>query len=850
MDRNPTPKPRHYATIGIGDVFLEPPKHRLPKSYLLGNDAGKVASFVSSEIVGAIKETPEDFLVREIAKKGRVIPGMTSDAERQAFQVADIVSIVDDQTDESPKKNHNEMPKSDNQNTTENETRAENQQENESDHQVDVINDIKDETPSQETASKGQAIQDAEPTPTIELPPRELLEAVLLELVPDHDEIIVSDILASLQSLEKQSVERMANISNPTPEEEEQETEKAVPGGVFIPAIPPNFSHLEKPGVLSGVDRRAFHEAFRLTFPLLKCETVPENNNKVMVTADDFFDDLIPLLYNPREDLPIFYRFHKRGCVSAPQTGNGRHHGKSKEGKRKRDRDLPDDPTASGEPILRLRPDLSKDDRRPIHHLIAQKNRSFQTRTLSNYVLDPKSKEITTTRGTAIQVHWAFGAVKRARKKFKPNNGGRNNGSTSSKESDPTPNTICVLKKREKEHLTAITALCSAVKCRTGDVGLAGIKDMKAVTYQFCTLRNVGIGRLRRAIPNLKRKGIEIGTMRKVGFMLQNGDLQGNRFGITLKGVKRVHIERNEKDDLVEQFRPCEKEHLREMFQRVQRSGFVNFYGEQRVGAPGETSEVGVRTFDVGRAMLQGDFSKAIDLLMTGRAILHSRDAKENPPETRVREAWKESNGDPVATLKVFPKNDNMPRERAVMKGLKRYGKAEPLAAIQCLPHNVRRFWINAYQSWIWNSMASARLIRYGSASPVIGDLFTEDGATDINDVKVVDSENFSSVSLNQVVLPLPGFGVRYPENEIGDAYRRLLDEDNISFEKKGPDEGTAKGAYRHLVTKAEEMELTFQDDKNEALCASSITVSFDLPAGSYATMLLREFLGKTVARD
>ena len=50
MDRNPTPKPRHYATIGIGDVFLEPPKHRLPKSYLLGNDAGKVASFVSVKV--------------------------------------------------------------------------------------------------------------------------------------------------------------------------------------------------------------------------------------------------------------------------------------------------------------------------------------------------------------------------------------------------------------------------------------------------------------------------------------------------------------------------------------------------------------------------------------------------------------------------------------------------------------------------------------------------------------------------------------------------------------------------------------------------------------------------------
>lgn len=853
MDDTVTDKPRHYATIGIDDVFLEPPKHAFPKSYLLLDNEDNTSTtviecFVSSEIIGTIKEHAEDFCVREIAKKGRDIPGMVSDAERQAFRVADIMSL---EVLEEPKKEtivnqtaDSDKPNSSTKETVGADTAIKINIKPKTEHiEEDAAAEMDSQVATQETVLTSQTkTETVAPIPTkkSELPPMELLEAVFLELVPEHDIVKAEKIMESLQSLEKRAKERTASASIKSDNKGAPGTAAVPADYVFIPAIPPDFSHLESIGILVGVDRRAFHEAFRLSFSLLKCETVPEHTKQVRISADDFFDDLIPLLYKPQEDIAALFRFHKRGFIDLPQSSRN-HQG----GKRKRDRDVPDDPLACGEPILRLRPELSKDDRRPIHRIIAQKNRAFQTRTLSNHPLDPANKEITTN---AIQVHWSFGALKRAQqKKFKPNK--QRNNSAASKEADPNPHTICVLKKREKEHLTAINAVCSAVKCSTSDVGLAGIKDMKAVTYQFCTLRNVNIGRLRRAIPYLKGTGIEIGTMRKAGFMLQNGDLQGNRFRIVVRGMKRVHVERKEAGQLVEEFRPCEKKHMQEMFERVQRSGFINFYGEQRVGVPGQTSEVGVRTFDVGRAMLQGDFTKAIDLLMTGRSILYSRDAKPNPAETKARQVWKETN-DATATLKAFPKGETMPRERAVLKGLKRYGKEEPLAAIQCLPHNVRRFWINAYQSRIWNSAASARVRRYGSSSPVIGDLFMEEGAANINNVKIIDSENIASVTLDQVVLPLPGFGIRYPENDIGGDYKRLLEEDKVVLDKNGPAEGTAKGAYRHLLAKAEHMEVEFGDDLDDSLCASSMIVSFDLPAGSYATMLLRELMGKTVVRD
>jgi len=46
-----------------------------------------------------------------------------------------------------------------------------------------------------------------------------------------------------------------------------------------------------------------------------------------------------------------------------------------------------------------------------------------------------------------------------------------------------------------------------------------------------------------------------------------------------------------------------------------------------------------------------------------------------------MRETFAKTNGDPVATLAVFPRSDAaLGRERTVLQGLKRYGKDKPLA--------------------------------------------------------------------------------------------------------------------------------------------------------------------------
>jgi len=301
--------------------------------------------------------------------------------------------------------------------------------------------------------------------------------------------------------------------------------------------------------------------------------------------------------------------------------------------------------------------------------------------------------------------------------------------------------------------------------------------------------------------------------------------------------------------------------HVDAMVERVRKNGFINYFGEQRIGDSGHDDEVGVRSMDIGRAMLKSDFAEAIHLLMKGRYKGRDGALVEGPDVRRVRDTWIESDGDVDLTLASFHKGGNaMARERIVLRGLKRYGEKKPLEAIRCLHYNVRLFWINAYQSYVWNKMATERILRFGS-NPVQGDLYILPGDKK-NEVRIVSEP--SSVKTTDIVLPLPGYNIQYPTNKIGDLYKQFLDQDGISFERGAVPEATCKGNYRHLVRVPhtiiwEVLDPNKQnsagnnDDADDNILNSefieAVKFTFSLDSGSYATMLLRELMGSTMSR-
>jgi tRNA(Glu) U13 pseudouridine synthase TruD len=183
-----------------------------------------------------------------------------------------------------------------------------------------------------------------------------------------------------------------------------------------------------------------------------------------------------------------------------------------------------------------------------------------------------------------------------------------------------------------------------------------------------------------------------------------------------------------------------------------------------------------------------------------------------------------------------------------VLQGLKRYGNDNPLAALKCLHFGVRAFWINAYQSYVWNKMATARIGIFGT-SVVEGDLYYV-GDERNAEIDVVKEGMTDSIQLSQVVLPLPGYNIRYPENLIGDLYRELLRNESVVFERDAPPEATAKGGYRRLVAAVERFTVTVEEGDGASEFVESMKLTFDLKRGMYATSMLRELMVTTIGRD
>lgn len=145
----------------------------------------------------------------------------------------------------------------------------------------------------------------------------------------------------------------------------------------------------------------------------------------------------------------------------------------------------------------------------------------------------------------------------------------------------------------------------------------------------------------------------------------------------------------------------------------------------------------------------------------------------------------------------------------------------------------------------------------------VVGDLYYEKESNvddnvdeDFHLVKVVKDP--TDINMSHIVLPLPGYNIQYPQNEIGELYKTILHGDGVDLVTKSKyPESTAKGSYRKLVQRANKLtwSIVSSDDDLGATAQQDPTVdtarfTFELESGCYATMMLRELMVTTMARD
>ncbi|KAJ8874721.1 hypothetical protein PR048_025587 [Dryococelus australis] len=436
-----------------------------------------------------------------------------------------------------------------------------------------------------------------------------------------------------------------------------------------------------------------------------------------------------------------------------------------------------------------------------------------------------------------------------------------------------------VMHKENKDTMEVVNLIARKLKMKPNYITYAGTKDRRAKTSQMLCVRRVEPCRL--AAINKHLNYINLGNYVFQPAALRLGDLKGNHFKIALRNV--IGAEEDIK---------CALNYLKS-------EGFINYYGLQRFGSSFE-----VPTYYIGRALLLGEWAKAIDL------ILASREYEARDDVRAARATWQETRNAEAAYGKLGKGQNTV--EGKLLQGLVKNG-SDVMGALNFIPRNMRLLYLHSYQSLIWNKVASQRIEEFG-LKPVVGDLVlrkVEDGTSadcmlqevvsecnagalpeDCNgesqpdavtasegvcneeeidfrgrQVCVLTEEQVKEASILDVVLPLPGYSVTYPNNTIAGWYEDLLKVDGLTSAtmRQKAKSYSLRGSYRHLVVRPDYMSwkalrysspddtLILSDVEQLRLVETprdnpdgeykALVVEFMLPPSCYATMALRQVM-------
>jgi tRNA pseudouridine13 synthase len=358
----------------------------------------------------------------------------------------------------------------------------------------------------------------------------------------------------------------------------------------------------------------------------------------------------------------------------------------------------------------------------------------------------------------------------------------------------------CEIEKIGVTTFDAIDRVARALNVDARDIGYAGLKDANAISSQILSI----LGVTESAVMGLHLPKMNVKWAARHGNKLRLGHLRGNRFAVKIRHVT-----------------PTDVVKLTPLVRRLQERGMPNYFGEQRFGRRGNNHLLGA-------ALLRGDDEAAIKLL------LGTPDpALDDPHQQAARRAF--DRGDLAASMKHWPRASGT--ERRILARLIKTKK--PAAAVRAVDQRIRRLWISSLQSEVFNAIVARRIQSIDKLLP--GDLAEkhDNGAVfRVQDVSVEQPR--CEVFEISPTGPLLGYRMTAPEAD-------ALQIEEETFATRGiraADFRVAgrlkvKGARRSLRVRPTDVELAAGVDEH----GPHITAAFSLPAGSFATVFLRELM-------
>jgi tRNA pseudouridine13 synthase len=342
----------------------------------------------------------------------------------------------------------------------------------------------------------------------------------------------------------------------------------------------------------------------------------------------------------------------------------------------------------------------------------------------------------------------------------------------------------------EKQGLDSNHALMEIERVHRLKLRIMGIKDAKAVTRQYAGTGHV----LKNPPKKLQTKHtlllLQGFTKKPVG----KESLAGNEFEITVHGAKG------------------DAEGFEQEVGKI-----ANFYGLQRFGSERLVTHL------VGREIVKRNFAQAVRLLLCYTTKYDSESSREIRKRCEDPASYRQA-------LKEMPRG--MDIERMLLGAL--VEGREPIMALRAVPITIRRLFVQAYQSFLFNRCLSAAIAEGEDITiPKEGDLcFEMEGPFTFGRIIKYNTSGKKMVP----AVRMAGYTFQPGKGRFETITKKLLEEENVTardFYVKEMQELSRQGGFRQAPLWCWGFALA-----NDPLC-----VSFRLPKGSYATTLLRELI-------
>ena len=333
--------------------------------------------------------------------------------------------------------------------------------------------------------------------------------------------------------------------------------------------------------------------------------------------------------------------------------------------------------------------------------------------------------------------------------------------------------------KLKKHGIDTTHSLANVFKKYSLRLKSLGLKDATAVTEQYvCSEKKLN------SIANISEDKY---SLERIGFVkkpLSKKDMIGNQFKIKITDTTKDISKFNEFDKI------------------------LNFYGYQRFGSKRPVTHL------IGKALLQQDYTKAVNLLLSFTSEYDS------PENTKLRKNLSDkSNYSKLLDEIPF----QMDLERIVVNQM--IQDDDPKKAIRALPLAIRRFYLQAYQSFLFNKTLSMAFID-GE------DLFLPQQGDVCYDKNGIIGK-FSNEAGQRLSIPFVGYSY-YKKTRFHYQISKILESEEVSpkdFFLKEMQEISSEGGFRNSSIKCDDIDII------------NDWIRFTLSRGSYATIVMREVM-------